>query len=75
MTTGLRYRKVSSKASMVRSSISWGVAGARTTARVFPCPSPWQASFRSACSGPDVPEPGPACITFTNTPGSSAPIM
>ena len=33
---GLRYLKLSSKASIVRSSISWGLVGASTIACVLP---------------------------------------
>ena len=29
----------------------------------------------SACSGPMLPSPGPPRMMFTNTPGTSAPIM
>jgi len=73
--TGFRYSKASSKASIVRSSISCGEQGASTTACVFPCPSPRQTSLISACSGAMLPSPGPPRITLTNTAGTSAPIM
>ena len=53
-------RRPARRRACVRSSISWGVAGASTIAWVLPWPSPRQASLMSDCSGAMLPRPGPA---------------